>query len=291
MDRPLTRIFRIEHPAALTGEDADGSALERAIADLAARAVRERPALAPYVPALVRQLAAQLPEDAGLEALARVDAGDLLVASAVLAGSRDAFAVLEAEYLPASRRALQRLGVEGADLEDLLQQVRAHVLAPRDRAPPALATYAGRGSLEGWLRLVAVRLGRRTHGPRRLEVPADDEAILDALVPPSQARGLESAVRQAVGEVVREVVRALPPDERLLLAQRFADGLRVEELGLLYDVHNATISRRIAAVCARVRAQVSERLSRELGIGTPTLDSLLSTFDGMIGEAPTSGAR
>ena len=117
-----------------------------------------------------------------------------------------------------------------------------------------LASYTGRGSLEGWLRTVLAQEWVNRHRSQRRLVSFDErsqhgeqfEAKSDA-VAPVDAR-LEQAIDQALAEVQVE--------ERLLLASWYLDGRTLAEIARLLGVHESTISRRMDKITASLRKRV-----------------------------------
>jgi len=117
-----------------------------------------------------------------------------------------------------------------------------------------LASYTGRGSLEGWLRTVLAQEYVNRHRSQRRLVSFDErseqgeqfEANSEA-VTPVDAR-LEQAIDQALAEV--------PPEERLLLALWYLDGRTLAEIARMLGVHESTISRRIDRITASLRKRI-----------------------------------
>jgi RNA polymerase sigma-70 factor (ECF subfamily) len=128
-----------------------------------------------------------------------------------------------------------------------------------------LASYTGRGSLEGWLRTVLAQEHINRHRSQRRLVSFDErseqgeqfEAKSDA-VTPVDAR-LEQAIDQALAEVA--------PDERLLLASWYLDGRTLAEIARMLGVHESTISRRMDKITGSLRKHILRGL-HERGMTT-----------------------
>jgi len=126
-----------------------------------------------------------------------------------------------------------------------------------------LASYTGRGSLEGWLRTVLAQEYINRHRSQRRLVSFDErsqqgeqfEARSEA-VAPVDAR-LEQAVDQALAET--------PAEDRLLLAWRYLDGRTLAEIALMLGVHESTISRRMDKIAGSLRKSILRGL-RERGL-------------------------
>jgi hypothetical protein len=73
--------------------------------------------------------------------------------------------------------------------------------------------------------------------------------------------------RTAVGEALGRSIRDLEPRERLLLAYYYYDELTLKEIGLMFEVHEATISRWLTKVQKRIRKLLEKSLARDHGFG------------------------
>ena len=199
--------------------------------------------------------------------------GDLLLATAALAGDPSALAALDA-LLADVAPALRGLVPDG-DRDDVLQTVRARLLLPRGERGPALAEYAGRGPLRAWLRVAVTRAGL---DERRRAVPGADEAdwlAIPAADPDPALRALRAQLGPRFRVAIERAVAALEPRARLLLRQHVLDGLSVPELAALHGVHRVTAFRWLAGVRREVVAALRRQLQHELGASPREIDSLL----------------
>ncbi len=89
--------------------------------------------------------------------LAALHAGDLYLACACAHGVSEAIEVLEREFFTRIREFAAGVDSSREFVKELTQQLRARVLVG---TPPRIATYSGRGSLGGWIRVSPVRLAR-----------------------------------------------------------------------------------------------------------------------------------
>jgi IS30 family transposase len=69
--------------------------------------------------------------------------------------------------------------------------------------------------------------------------------------------------RVAVVDALRRAIAELEPRERLLLAYYYYDEMTLREIGRLFDVHEATISRWLTKVQKRTRKLVEKSLARD----------------------------
>lgn len=124
-----------------------------------------------------------------------------------------------------------------------------------------LASYTGRGSLEGWLRTVLAqehvnhyRRGRRLV---RLEEESE-EGVPFAVVDPEPAVAVDSRLEAATDEVLA----ALSSEDRFLLAAYYLDGRKLAEIGRMLGVHESTISRKLEKLAKSLRKQILVALGR-----------------------------
>lgn len=123
-----------------------------------------------------------------------------------------------------------------------------------------LASYTGRGSLEGWMRTVLAQdYVNRYRSQRRLV--SFDEKIqagqyqAGAEVPADPR--LEAAIDAALVE--------LPAGERLILASYYLDGRTLAEIARMLGVHESTVSRRVEKITVSLRKRIVRGL-RERGM-------------------------
>ena len=130
-------------------------------------------------------------------------------------------------------------------------------LSERDgtRVSP-LAGYSGRGSLMGFLRATLAQRNvdrhRRTH--RETALPnADIPAQAVTAVPESGAIALVAAA-------LREMLAAVDAEDRFLLAAWFLDQRTLLDISRVIHVHEATVSRRMQRLTARLHKDLLARL-------------------------------
>ena len=122
-----------------------------------------------------------------------------------------------------------------------------------------LASYTGRGSLEGWLRTVmAQQYINRYRRQRRLvslEEESEDGRQFAAPEPepdpPGDAR-LASATDEALA--------ALSSEEHFLLAAYYLDGRTLAEVARMLGVHESTVSRKLDKLAKSVRKRIATLL-------------------------------
>jgi predicted DNA-binding protein YlxM (UPF0122 family) len=99
---------------------------------------------------------------------------------------------------------------------------------------------------------------------------------------------VEQRYRDAVAAALGRAINDLAPRERLLLAYYYYDEMTLREIGQLFDVHEATISRWLAKVHKRVRKLVEKGLAREHGFNrreiTEAIEMAAEQLDLTVGD-------
>ncbi|HVG20401.1 MAG TPA: sigma-70 family RNA polymerase sigma factor [Blastocatellia bacterium] len=132
--------------------------------------------------------------------------------------------------------------------------------------------YSGRGSLRGWLRAVVFQLSADHHRQTSRLVQTEEPEDMDRLVLAADAGDRHAApevsfvnerYRSAISDALRRAISELESRERLLLAYYYYDEMTLREIGRLFDVHEATISRWLTKIQKRLRKLVEKGLAHE----------------------------
>lgn len=206
---------------------------------------------------------------------AAVYAADLWLAYGCAVGNDEALAAFDREVLSQVGLLLGRLQPTPQLVDEVRQQLRHKLLVAEPGARPRIAEYAGRGPLQAWVRVAAVRTALdllRTSGARSgAEVEPDDLAD-DAASP--ELEYLKRRYRQQFKAAFQEALRGLDAEQRNVLRLHVVEGLNVDEIGALFKVHRSTVARWIATARQQVLAAARGKLRAELGLSAGEFDSL-----------------
>jgi RNA polymerase sigma-70 factor, ECF subfamily len=251
--------------------------LERILREALAEVERAAPGLA-VDDAFGQVLAGRLPPDEPVvDAIARVRVADLALAWGCALGDPRALAAFEPVLTREVELAGARIGAPAVTVDEGKQVVRTILLTAAPGRTPAIASYAGRGDLRAWVRVVALRELVRLQKAARHDEALEDDVLYDMVAPhdaPELAH-IEALYRQQLSTAFRDAVRALPSRDRLLLRQQCLDGLSIDDLAPLHGVHRATVARWIAKTRQTLLAQTRKGLMERLGIDRADADSLL----------------
>ena len=173
---------------------------------------------------------------------------------------------------------------------DVVAAVREKLVVGSDARGPRIADYAGEGELVVWARVIAIRAALDELRRRKRQVPADDR--LFAAASPALDPALALARRQSA-ELIKTAfhagLAALAPRQRNLIRQHLLDGLSIDELGTMYQIHRVTAARWLAAARADLWSHVKKQLRATLALSESAvaamLDDIRSTLDLSIDRA------
>ena len=201
---------------------------------------------------------------------------DLMLAQACLRGVEqawDRFLVLYREKL---YRMAAALSGQDAGARELADSLYADLFGMRrneaGKRISKLEAYTGRGTLEGWLRVVLSREYVNRYRTTRRQVSFDDEietrasALLAGSVPEPE--------QQRLAEATDAALNTLSDEEQFLLAAHYLDGRTLAEIGRLLGVHESTVSRRIDKLMSTLRKRVVNEL-RSRGISKSEAEAML----------------
>jgi RNA polymerase sigma-70 factor, ECF subfamily len=271
----LAHAFLSALPAEAQARFAPEARLEATLAALSAGAAGAWPAVAVPADAYVRHLAERAES---LEQLAELDAAGLWLACACARGDAAAVRLFDQTYRADVARVLGRIGVAG-----MLDEVAAGVLAMLFvGSPPGIAAFRGTGELRAWVRVVALREAyrvlREQRKSERREVSESDEGRLERAMGSHDPEldHLKVAYRAQFKRAFEQAFHDLPARDRTLLRYHLLDGLKLEQIGIVYDVSRATAARWLAQARATLLELTRRRMGEALGFGHHELDSVMA---------------
>jgi RNA polymerase sigma-70 factor, ECF subfamily len=126
-----------------------------------------------------------------------------------------------------------------------------------------LISYTGRGSLEGWLRtIMAQEYVNRYRRQRRFTSMEEEEehGVQFASPDPDPPSGAPDG--RIVDTVIDEALKALPAEDRFVLASYYLDDQTLAEIAAILGVHESTISRRLDRLATSLRKNILLGLTR-----------------------------
>lgn len=192
----------------------------------------------------------------------RID--ELALARACAAGSNAAWEIFLTRYREKLYLSALRIAREDSAARELADTLYADLYGTNTRdgqRVSKLASYSGRGSLEGWLRTVLaqeyVNRYRRTKRLVSLDEESD-EGIQFRAPDPEPVPAADSRLTQATDEALA----ALPAEDRVVLSAYYLDGHTLAEIARMLGVHESTISRKVDKLAKSLRKQIVAALVR-----------------------------
>jgi RNA polymerase sigma-70 factor, ECF subfamily len=186
----------------------------------------------------------------------RID--ELALARACAAGNNAAWETFLIRYREKLYQSALRVARENSAARDLADSLYADLYGTTTREGERvskLASFTGRGSLEGWLRTVLaqefVNRYRRTRRTVSLDEENEEGMQFPAPEPehaPAADPRLESSIEAALS--------SLSSEDRMVLAAYYLDGRTLAEIARMLGVHESTISRKVDKLAKSLRKKI-----------------------------------
>jgi RNA polymerase sigma-70 factor len=233
-----------------------------------------------YLSGIIEQTTANPGPTAEARAAARdyfasLNLEDLSLAVACAKGDESAWNDFYRDYRSYMINVARAMTQDAGAAEQLADSTFAELYGLRESAGSRVSKfsfYSGRGSLRGWLRAVVFQLSadhhRQTSRLVQTEEPDDMERLARASDADERESGGELAYireryRAGVADSLRRAVDELDERDRLLLAYYYYDEMTLREIGRLFEVHEATVSRWLTKIQKRMRKLVEKGLARD----------------------------
>jgi len=187
---------------------------------------------------------------------------ELALARGCAAGHERAWEVFLTRYREKLFEMALSIARDGATARELADSLYADLYGVNSRGERVskLASYTGRGSLEGWLRTVLAQEFINRYRKQRRTTSLDEEIeqgrqfAAQPVETAALAGGSESgaAIDPRLDPSITSVLDSLTNEDRYVLASYFLDGRTLADVARTLGVHESTISRRVdklAAAC------------------------------------------
>ena len=189
---------------------------------------------------------------------------ELALARACAAGDNSAWELFLIRYREKLYQSALRIAREDSAARELADTLYADLYGTtmRDgRRASKLASYTGRGSLEGWLRTVLAQeyVNRYRRTKRLVSLDEESEEGVQFCAPEPEPvvaadNRLPSATDEALG--------FLSGEERTIMSAYFLDGRTLAEVARILGVHESTISRKLDKLTKALRKRILAGLVR-----------------------------
>jgi RNA polymerase sigma-70 factor (ECF subfamily) len=193
----------------------------------------------------------------------RVD--ELALARACAAGINAAWEIFLTRFREKLYLSALRIAREDSAARELADTLYADLYGTNTREGQRvskLASYTGRGSLEGWLRTVlAQEYVNRYRRTKRL-VSLDEESEEGVQFRAPDPEPLPPAADHRLAQATDEALAALSAEDRTVLSAYYLDGRTLAEIARMLGVHESTISRKLDKLAKSLRKQIVAALVR-----------------------------
>jgi RNA polymerase sigma-70 factor (ECF subfamily) len=167
--------------------------------------------------------------------------------------------------------------------EDLAQEIMT-ALMPGAEAEQAtkLASYNGRGSLAGWLRVTVAHaaIDRLRRSKRQISLEEMLEQGKEPMAPGNGAphypedEKMDSRWGAVLAELLAQEIGRLASRDRLLLGLYYLHGVPLKTIGRQFGVHEATASRWLETLRRNIRKRVEKELRKKYRMSSRDLRSV-----------------
>jgi RNA polymerase sigma-70 factor (ECF subfamily) len=199
--------------------------------------------------------------------------GDIYLAYACVRQDPSALGFFEREHLQKIGPLAGQMRLTSDELDEVRQLLRLKLLVgPR----PKIADYRGHGPLCAWVRACAARqaLNFRRANPD----VAGRALVLDELLASDHSVEVTAAKLQhyeTFSDCLERCFAGLTAREKTLLRMRFLDAMSIDEIGLVFGVHRATVARWLVAIRGNVLNMLCSELSSDLAATGAEVQSLV----------------
>ena len=189
---------------------------------------------------------------------------ELALARACAAGSERAWEIFMLRYREKLYDIGSYIAKESSAARELADSLYADLygtLTREGQRVSKLASYTGRGSLEGWLRTVMAQeyVNRYRRGRKYVSLDEEsEEGAQFAAADPEPVVMVDKRLETATDEALA----ALPAEDRFVLASYYLDGRTLAEIARTLGVHESTISRKVEKLAKSLRKQILAALGR-----------------------------
>ena len=190
---------------------------------------------------------------------------ELALARACASGDNSAWEIFLTRYREKLYQAALRIAREDSAARELADGLYAELYGVSTREGERvskLASFTGRGSLEGWLRTVlAQEFVNRYRRTKRL-VSLDEEIEEGAQFAAREAEPSSSGDSR-LESCTDEALAALSSEVRLVLAAYYLDGRTLAEVARMLGVHESTVSRKVDKLAKSLRKKIVAGMMRQ----------------------------
>jgi RNA polymerase sigma-70 factor (ECF subfamily) len=194
---------------------------------------------------------------------------ELVLARACVAGNNAAWELFLTRYREKLYLSALRIAREDSAARELSDSLYADLYGTTTRdgqRVSKLASYGGRGSLEGWLRTVLAQeyVNRYRRGKRLVSLDEESEEGVQFRAPDPEEVSSGNPHRDSVvlESATDEALAGLSREDRMVLSAYYLDERTLAEIARMLGVHESTISRKVDKLSKILRKQILAGMTR-----------------------------
>lgn len=222
-----------------------------------------------------------------------LDLGELYLVCACLKQVPNAGDAFQDRYFLRAQPALTRMQLSPAVIADVEQLTWEKLFTAREGTPPKILDYAGQGNLAALIKVILVRTAVSHLRKHKREVLCEADEIL-ALPDDFDDPALElvrADFKKEFAPAFAASLATLSERDRNFLRLRFVEGMQVEQIGRLYQMHRVTASRALARIRRNLRDETRARLGAKLQLNRDSLESFMRLVDSQLDVSIEWGFR
>jgi RNA polymerase sigma-70 factor (ECF subfamily) len=190
---------------------------------------------------------------------------------------REAVAAFLREYEPQIAGAARRHDPSPAFADEVRQRLSDALFVAEKGASPKIAKYSGTGPLYAWVAVAAKRIALRLQRQVAARAGTPYSGILEAVVDQEDpdVELLRARYGLQLEEALAAAFQSLPARQKVVLRLSTVDGVSEKDIGAMYHVHQATVSRWKTQAHEAVLEQTRRYLRERHNIRATEVDSLI----------------
>lgn len=200
---------------------------------------------------------------------------DLFLVCGCLEGHGDALLLFTQRYLDQVPAMTARLAMSDIVRDELQDQLREKFLAPQS-GRSKLAEYSGRGALQVWVRVTAVRTALKLldRAENRNRVDCEADALSPWSIDHPELANIKDLDRSLFQGALREAIAGLNIELRNVLRLHYLDGMKQTAIARLLKLSTATVSRQLKEAREQIIQRVRHRLTAQLSLSESDMATL-----------------
>lgn len=282
MHQDLSAYFDALEPLDATCEARLRDQLTGALAQLEANWGGELRGLSGFLSSIARRVRAscdaegQAAGSALAATFASLEFDDLYLAARCAEHDGEAIERLEVRCIQPLDGVIGRVDPSPTFVDDIKQKVRTKLLLAEPGSAPRILAYAGRGPIDAWVRIIAVREAISEKRRSRHQLDSDPELLdVEASVTSPELGLVKQQFRVEFERAFREAMTGLNPEQRNLLRHHYLHGLSFDEIGRIYSLHRSSVARRISKARKTLLAETRRTLAARLATDRAEFEQLL----------------